>query len=107
MEGGDRLAVAQRERGGAGTVGGGESRDGRAIASSDGVQVGNGVDSLLSIDMVGGMLAEMIGGVVAGTRGGSLQFAQSLMGGSKEGFELGPGLVSWISSLPKLAIDIE
>ena len=107
MEGGDKLSVTQRERGGKGTVGGGESFDQRAIASCGGVQVGNGVDSILLIDMVGGVLADMIDGVVAGTNGGGLQFVQFLMGGGKEGFELGPGLVGWILSLPKLAIVIE
>ena len=49
----------------------------------------------------------MIGGVVAGTSGGGLRFAQFLMGGGKEGFEMGPGLVGWILLLPKLAIVIE
>ena len=86
MKGGDNLAVAQRESGSKGTVGGGESRDRRAIASGGSGQVGNDVNSLLSIDMVGGKLANMIGGVVASTSGGGLQFSQSLMGGGKEGF---------------------
>ena len=57
--------------------------------------------------MVGGMLADMIGGVVAGTSGGGLRFAQFLMGGGKEGFEMGPGLFGWILLLPNLAIVIE
>ena len=39
------------------------------IASGGGGQVGNGVDIFLSIDIVGGVLADMIGGMVAGTRG--------------------------------------
>ena len=54
-----------------------------------------------------GVLANMIGGVVAGTSGGGLQFMQFLMGGDKEGFELGPGLVGWIMLLPRLTIVIE
>ena len=86
MKGGDNLAVAWRESGGEGTVGGGKSRDQRAIASGSSGQVGNGADSILLIDMVGGKLANMIGGVVASTSGGGLQFSQSLMGGGKEGF---------------------
>ena len=57
--------------------------------------------------MVGSVLANMIGGVVADTFGGGLQFAQFLMGGGKEGLELGPGLVVWITLLPKLTIIIE
>ena len=56
------------------------------IVSGDGGQFGNGVDSFLSIDMVGSMLADMIGGVVAGTRGGGLQPVQFLMGGGKKVF---------------------
>ena len=107
MEGGDQLADAQRERGGEGTVGGSESRD-RCVIASDGVgQVGNGVDSSLSIDMVGSMLVDMIGGMVAGTRSGGLQLTQILMGGGKKGFELGPGIVNWVPSFPQLAIVIE
>ena len=107
MEGGEQLSIAHRERGGEGTVGGGESCDQRTIASGGGGQVGNGVDSILLVDMVGGVLANMIGGVVAGTSGGGLQFMQFLMGGDKEGFELGPGLVGWIMLLPRLTIVIE
>ena len=80
MEGGDQLAIAQRERGGEGTIGGDEIRDQRAIASggggggggSGGGQVGNGVDTFLLIDMVGSVLADMIGGMVDGTRGDGL-----------------------------------
>ena len=72
MEGSDQLAVAQREHIGKGTVGVGDSRNQCAIASSGGGQVGNGVDSFLSIDMVGGLLAYMIDDVVAGTSGGGL-----------------------------------
>ena len=63
------------------------------IASSDSGQIGNGVNSFLSIDMVGGVLADMIGGVVASTRGGGLRFAKFLMSSGKEGFELGPILL--------------
>ena len=107
MEGGDKLTVAKGERGGEGTVGDGESRDRRAIASGGGGQVGNGVYSILLIDMVVGVSADMIGGVVDGTSSGGLQFTQFLMGGGKEGFELGPGIVGWIISLPKFAIVIE
>ena len=107
MGGGDQLAVAQHERGGKGTVGGGDSCDRRAITSGGSGQVGNGDDIFLSIDMVGGVLANMIGGVLAITRGGGLRFAQFLMSGGKGGFELGPGLVGWIPSLPNLAIVIE
>ena len=70
-------------------------------------EVGNGVDSFISIDMVGGVLTDMIGGVVASTRGGGLRFAKFLMSSGKEGFELGPDLVGWIPLLPKLAIVIE
>ena len=86
MEGGDQLAVAQRERGGKGTVGGGESRDRRAITSGGGGQVGNVVNSFLSIYIVGGVLDDMFGGVVAGTCGGSLRLAQFLMGDGKKMF---------------------
>ena len=75
MEVGDQLAVAQHESSGKGTVGGGESRDQHAIASGGGGQVDNGVDSFLSIDMVGGVLVDMIGSVVAGTCGSGLRLA--------------------------------
>ena len=107
MEVGDQLAIAQREHGGKGTVGGGESRNRRAIASGGGGQVGNGVDSFLSICMVGGVLADMIGGVVSSTRGGGLQLVQFLMGGGKKVFEMGPGIVGWVPLFPQLAIVIE
>ena len=107
MDCGDQLVFAQREYSSEGTVGGGESRYQRVIASSDSGQIGNSVNSFLSIDMVGGVLADMIGGVVAGTRGGGLQLAQFLIGRDKKGLELGPGLVGLIPSLPKLAIVIE
>ena len=64
MEGGDQLAFAQRERVSEGTVVGGESRDQRVITSGGGGggQVGNGVDSFLSIDMFGGVVARTGGG---------------------------------------------
>ena len=39
--------------------------------------------NVLSIGMVGGVLADMIGGVVAGTHGGGLRLAQFLIGGEK------------------------
>ena len=100
MEGSDKLAVAQRERGGKGNVGDGECCDQRAIASGGGGQVGNGIDSFLSIYMVGGVLVDMIGGVVSGTRGGGLRLAQFLMGSGKNVFELVPGLVGWVPLFP-------
>ena len=107
LEGGEQLSVDQRECGGEGSFGYGESRNQHAIASSGGGQVGNGVDSFLLIDKVGGVLVDMIGSVVASTRSGGLQLTQFLMGGGKNVFELGPGLVRWVPSLPKLAIVIE
>ena len=57
--------------------------------------------------MVGSVLVDMVGGVVAGARGGGLRLAQFLMGGGKNVFELGPGLVSWVPSFTQLAIVIE
>ena len=72
MEGGDKVTVAQREIRGEDTVGGSDSCEQRAIASGGGIQVGNGVDSILLIDMVGGVLADIIGGMVSGTSGGGL-----------------------------------
>ena len=57
--------------------------------------------------MVGSLLVDMIGGVVAGTRGGGLLLAQFLMGDGKKGLELGPGLVGWVPSFPLLAIVIK
>ena len=100
MEGGDHFSVARLECGGKGTVGGGESCDRHAITGGGSGQVGNGVDSFLSIDMVGGVLADMIGGVVSGTRGGGLRLAQFLMGSGKNVFELVPGLVGWVPLFP-------
>ena len=107
MESGDHLAVAQSERGGEGTVDAGESRDRRAIASGGGGKVGNDVNSFISIDMVGGVLVNMIGGLVAGNRGGGLRLAQFLMEGGKKGFKLGPVLFGWVPSFPQLATVIE
>ena len=77
------------------------------IASGGGGQVGNGFNIFLSIYMVGGLVVDVIGGVVAGTHGGGLRLAQFLMGGGKKGIEIGPGLVGWIPSFPQLAISIE
>ena len=57
--------------------------------------------------MVGDLVVDMIGGVVYGTRGCSLQLAHCLVSGGKKSFELGPGLVRWIPSFPQLAIVIE
>ena len=94
------------ERGGKGTVGGSERCNQHAIASGGCGQVGNGVKIFLSIDIVGGVLVDMIGGVVAGNRSGGLRLAQLLMGGGKKGLELGPGLVGWVPSFPHLTIVI-
>ena len=77
------------------------------IARGGGFQVGNGVNSFPYIHMVGGLVVDMIGNVVAGNHGGGLQLAQFLMGGGNKGLELGPGLVGWIPSFPQLAIVIE
>ena len=57
--------------------------------------------------MVGGLVVDMIDGVVYGTRGCDLQLAQCLVGGGKQSLGLGPGLVRWIPSFPQLAIVIE
>ena len=57
--------------------------------------------------MVGGLVVNMIGGVVAGTRGGGLQLAQFLVGGGKKSIELGTGIVGWILSFPLIAIIVE
>ena len=84
MEGGDNLAVAQCESGCEGNVGGGERQDQHAIAIGGSGQIGNGVGSFLSIDMVGGVLVAMIGGAVSGTCSGGLRLAQFLMGIGKK-----------------------
>ena len=89
MEGGDNLAVAQCESGCEGNVGGGERQDRHAIAIGGSGQIGNGVGSFLSIDMVGGILFGMIGGVVDSAHVGGLQLAQFLMG-SFRSYQLGP-----------------
>ena len=47
LEGGDQLAVADRERSGKGVVGGCECCNPRVIASCGGGQVCNGIDSLM------------------------------------------------------------
>ena len=107
LEGGDQLSVAQRERGGEGTVCGGERCHQRAIARGGGDQVCNGVDNFLLIYMVGGVVVNNICGVVAGTRSGGLRLAQFLVGGGKKYLELGPGLVVWIPSFPLLAVVVE
>ena len=52
-------------------------------------------------------MVNKICGVVAGTRGGGLRLAQFLMGSGKNVFELVPGLVGWVPSIPQLAIFIE
>ena len=65
------------------------------IVSGDGGQFGNGVDSFLSIDMVGSMLADMIGGVVFGTCGGGWQLAQFMMGGGKKVLNWVQVLLAW------------
>ena len=57
--------------------------------------------------MVGGVLVDMVYNVVARDRGGGLQHAYLLVVGGKKGFELGPGLVGWVPSIPQLAIFIE
>ena len=57
--------------------------------------------------MVGGVLVNMIGNILAGTSGGGLRFAQFLMGGGKKGFELGPDIFGWVPLFTKLAIVIE
>ena len=54
------------------------------LLDGGGGQIGNDVDSLLLIDIVGGVLVDMIGGVVSGTRSGGLQLAQFLMGCEKK-----------------------
>ena len=43
--------------------------------------------------MVGGLVFDVIGGVIAGTRGGGLRLAQFLMDSGKNILEIGPGLV--------------
>ena len=57
--------------------------------------------------MVGSLVVDVIGSVIAGTRGGGLLLAQFLMGGGKKVLELGPDLVGWIPSFPQLAIVVE
>ena len=57
--------------------------------------------------MVGGLLVDMIGGPVSGTRVSGFRRAQFLMGGGKKGLELVPGLVGWVLSFPLLTIVIE
>ena len=57
--------------------------------------------------MVGGVLVDIIGGVVSGTRGGGLQLVQSLMDGGKKSLEMGPGIIGWLLLFLQLAIVIE
>ena len=104
MESGDQLVVAERERGGEGAVRDSERCHRRTIARGGGDQVCNGVDSFLPIYVVGGLVADNICGVVAGTRGGGLRLAHLLVGGGKKYLELGVGLLGWIPSFPLLAV---
>ena len=104
MECGDQLAVDEHERGGEGTVSGSEPCHRRAIDRSGGGQFCNGVDSFLSIYLVGGLVVNKICGVVAGTCGVGLRLAQFLVGGGKKYLELGPVLVGWIPFFSLLAV---
>ena len=106
MEGGDQLVVSECERGGEVAVCDGEHFHQHAIARGGVGQVCNGVNSFLSIYMVGGLVVNMIDGVVAGTCGDSLRLVQFLVGGGKK-IELGPGLICWILLFPLLAIVVE
>ena len=104
LEGVDQIAVAENERGGEGTVCGGDCCHRHVIARSGGGQVCNDVDSFLLIYMVGGLVVNKSCGMVAGTCDGGLRFAELLVGGEKKYLELNPGLVGWILSFPLLAV---
>ena len=103
----DQLAVAEHDRGGEGTVCGSECCHHCVIARGGGVQVCNGAKSFLPIYMVGDLVVNMIGGVLACTCGGGLRLAQFLVGGDEKYLEVVPGLVGWIPSFPLLAVVAE
>ena len=72
LEGGDQLVVSECERGGEVAVCDGEHFHQHAIARGGVGQVCNGVNSFLSIYLVGGLVVNKICGVVSGTRSGGL-----------------------------------
>ena len=93
----DEFRIYTGEFLGEGAVGGGQDRDGFTIMGGGGGQVGQGVDGVLLVDGI-------VGVVIGGASSGAASVTEFMMGNGEVAFEVVPSFVVGFLALPNLAV---